>query len=403
MNAMPVRRARCSMLVRRRSPSRRKGAVPLFLVALILSAAAIVVAQAPQPKLKVLSPADGSLISGPVVLRADVDPPQSASSVVFFVDGRQVCTATGAPFECSWDAGSVIVAHQIRVVANLANKRRIIQTIRTKELGYTDNVDVDVVQVTATVLDHNGHYVKGLPRSAFHVFEDDKPQAITHFTSEDVPLELIVGVDISGSMAPAMPKLKSAVKELLNTVPARDQVTLMGFNDTVFSLTRSGTPPADRAKAIDRLAAWGGTALYDVILKSIEMAGRRVGRKAIVVFTDGEDEGSHAVITDVEQRLQSSDATLYMIGQGRGVTLDPLKRIMERLSKPTGGRALFTESIDELHDAFNNLLDELSQQYLLGYPPVHNVRDDTFRRIKVSVDGGYQVRARNGYLASTHK
>lgn len=422
MTAMPVRPARCSMLVRRlapsprqevvslfRRPSREKGGRPFFAVPQLvlsiglLSAAALVVAQAPEPTLKVLAPADGSFISGPVVLRAEVDPPESATSVVFSVDSRQVCTVTAAPFECRWDAGPVIVAHQIRAVANLADKHRIAKVIRTKELGYTDNVDVDVVQVTATVLDRNGHYVKGLPVSAFHVFEDDKPQTITHFTSEDVPLELIVGVDVSGSMATAMPKLKSAVKELLNTVPARDQVTVMGFNDTAFSLTRPGTPPADRTKAIDRLAAWGATALYDVVLKSIDMAGRHVGRKAIIVFTDGEDEGSHAVLPDVEQRLQSSDAMLYMIGQGRGVTLEPLKRIMERLSKPTGGRALFTESIDELHDAFNNLLDELSQQYLLGYPPPHNVHDDTFRRLKVSVDGGYQVRARQGYRASIKK
>ena len=353
--------------------------------------------------MQVLSPADGSLISGRVALRAEVDPVTSATSVVFFVDGRQVCTVSAAPFECTWDAGSVVIAHQIRVVANLTNKSRIFGTIRTKELGYTDSVDVDVVQVTATVLDHNGHYVKGLPPSAFHVLEDDKPQTITHFTSEDVPLDLIVAVDVSGSMSAAMPKLKNAVKELLNTVPAGDQVTLIGFNDTVFSLTRPGTQPADRAKAIDRLAAWGGTALYDVILKSIDMVGRQVGRKAIIVFTDGEDEGSHAVLTDVEQRLQSSDATLYMIGQGRGLTLEPLKRIMERLSKPTGGRALFTESIDELHAAFNNLLDELSQQYLLGYPPVHSAHDDTYRRIKLNVDGGYQVRARQGYRASPAK
>jgi Ca-activated chloride channel family protein len=356
-----------------------------------------------QAKLQILSPADGSLVSGPTVIRAEVDPTSIASSVVFFVDGRQVCTVTAVPFECHWDAGSAIAGHQIRVVANLSNKSRIVRTIRTKELGYTDKIDVDVVQVTATVLDNRGHYLKGLQQSAFHVLEDDTPQTITHFASEDVPLELIVAVDISGSMAPAMAKLKSSVKELLSTVPARDQVTLIGFNDTVFSLGRPGTPAADRAKAIDRLAAWGGTALYDVILRAVDMAGRQVGRKAIIVFTDGEDEGSHAVLSDVEQRLQSSDATLYLIGQGRGISLEPLKRIMERLSKPTGGRALFTESIDELHDAFNNLLDELSQQYLLGYPPTHSVRDDTFRRIKVSVDGGYQVRARQGYRAAPTK
>jgi Ca-activated chloride channel homolog len=275
--------------------------------------------------------------------------------------------------------------------------------VRTKGVAFAEKVDVDVVQVTATVLDGRGHYVKGLPRSAFHVSEDDQPQTITHFASEDVPLELIVAVDVSGSMTAAMPKMKLAVKEFLGTVPARDRVTLIGFNDSVFTLTRNTTNQADRVKAVDRLAAWGGTTLYDVILRSIDMLGRQVGRKAIVVFSDGEDEGSHAVVTDVEQRLQASDVTLYMIGQGRGVTMEPLKKVLDRLSRPTGGRALFTDSIDELHDAFNDLLQELSQQYLLGYPPTKSVRDDTYRRIKVSVEGGYQVRARQGYRASPEK
>ena len=180
-------------------------------------------------------------------------------------------------------------------------------------------------------------------------------------------------------------------------------MTLLGFNDSVFALVRGATNPADRLKAVDRLAAWGATALYDSILHGMEMLGRQVGRKAIVVFTDGEDEGSHALMTDVEQRLQASDVTLFMIGQGRGVTMEPLRKIMERLSRPTGGRALFTDSIDELHEAFRDLLDELSQQYLLSYPPTNSARDDTFRRIKVTVDGKYQVRARQGYRASPNK
>src|SRR4029077_7123563 len=98
--------------------------------------------------------------------------------------------------------------HQIRVVANLASGRRIVLPIRTKGVAYTEKVDVDVVQVTATVVDRGGHYVKGLPQSAFHVSEDDRPQTISHFAAEDVPLELIVAVDISGSMAPSMAKMK---------------------------------------------------------------------------------------------------------------------------------------------------------------------------------------------------
>jgi VWFA-related protein len=378
--------------------------VALVGAAAIGASALIFAAQAAenQPPLRILSPNDGSFVSGAIVLRAEIDP-SAVSSVVFFADGRQVCTVTQSPFECSWDAGKTIAEHQVRVVGNLAAGGRVVRTVRTKGVGYTEKVDVDVVQVTATVMDGRGHYVRGLPQSAFHVSEDDRSQTITHFASEDVPLELIVAVDISGSMTTAMPKLKQAVKEFLNAVPARDRVTLLGFNDTVFSLTRASTVPADRVKAVDRLAAWGGTALYDVILRSIDMAGRQVGRKAIIVFTDGEDEGSHAILPDVERRLQASDVTLYMIGQGRGVTIAPLQKIMEQLARPTGGRALFTDSIDELHDAFNDLLAELSQQYLLGYPPTNAVRDDTFRRIKVNVDGPYLVRARQGYRASTAK
>ena len=92
--------------------------------------------------------------------------------------------------------------------------------------------------IIATVTDHNGHFVSGRPRSAFHVAEDGKPQKIRTSAPEDVPLELVVAVDVSGSMTPAMPRLKAAVKEFLGAVPSRDQVTLIGFNDSIFALTR---------------------------------------------------------------------------------------------------------------------------------------------------------------------
>ena len=351
------------------------------------------------PQLRIVSPADDAYLTGPTLLRAAIMPAESVTAVTFFVDGRQVCALTKPPFECEWDAGAAITGHQVRAVATLAGGSRIVQTMRTKSVGYVERVDVDVVQVTVTVSDDRGKFVRNIPRSAFHVFEDGRRQAITHFASEDVPLELVAAVDISGSMAPAMPKLKKAVKEFLGDVPSRDQVTLLGFNDNIFTLTRKTTDPAERIKAVDRLAPWGSTALYDVLLRGIEMLGRQTGRKALIVFTDGEDQGSHATISDVERRLQSSDVTLYMIGQGRGVTLAPLRKIMERLSLPTGGRALFTDSIDELHTAFADLLDELSNQYLFGYQSTNSKRDDAWRKIKVDVDGHHDVRARQGYRA----
>jgi len=360
-------------------------------------------AQPQTDTLQIVSPAPDSFVNGATLLRARVDPDGAAESVAFFVDGRLVCTIAKAPFDCEWDAGPMVAEHQVRVVANLAGGGRLIQTRRTKALGFAENVDVDVVQVTVTVSDGHGRFIRGLPRSIFHVAEDGRPQKITHFASEDIPLELVVAIDISGSMTPSMPKLKKSVKEFLSAVPTTNQVTLLGFNDNIFTLTRKTMDPAERVRAVDHLAPWGSTALYDVILRGVDMLGRQTGRKALIVFTDGEDQGSHATIADVERHLQSSDVTLYMIGQGRGITLEPLKKVMGRLATPTGGRALFTDSIDELHDAFTDLLDELANQYLLGYASPNEAHDDVWRRIKVEVDGHHDVRARQGYRAASGK
>jgi Ca-activated chloride channel homolog len=381
------------------TPAGLPSCIPAFVWLTVVLLAAESHGQQPSPEVRLLSPEPDSYVSGVVILRADVEPSTSVAAVAFFIDGRRTCEIKEPPYECEWDAGANITEHQVRLVVTPTTGGRIVRTLRTRSLQFDEKVDVDAVQVTITVSDNNGRFVAGIPRSAFHVYEDGRPQTISHFTSENVPLELVTAVDISGSMTPAMPKLKKAAKEFLGAVPSRHQVTLLGFNDTIFALTRKTTDPAERMRAVDRLAPWGATALYDVILRSSDMLGRQIGRKAVVVFSDGEDQGSHVAIQDVERRLQTSDVTLYMIGQGRGVSQDYLKKIMVRLTAPTGGRAFFTDSIDQLHGAFEELLDELSNQYLIGYQPTNARRDDKWREIKVEVDGYRNVRARQGYRA----
>ena len=152
------------------------------------------------PRVQILSPGDDAYVSGPTLLRARVDPPGSVARIIFYADGRQVCELTKMPFECDWDAGPMIAEHQVRVAVTLVGGGRVVQTVRTKSVGYAERVEVDVVQVTVTVMDGKGHFVRGLPRSAFHISEDGQAQSISHFASEDVPLELVVAVDISGSM-----------------------------------------------------------------------------------------------------------------------------------------------------------------------------------------------------------
>lgn len=386
--------------------------MPFRLRLLVLAACGLVAdqprayaqaARDPLPSAQITAPERDSYATGVTWLRAAADESAAVQSVTFYVDGRQVCAVTSRPFECEWDAGSEVSAHQIRAIFSLAEGGRVARTVRTKGIGFADKVNVEVVQVTVTVIDDDGNFVPGLPRDAFSVTEDGKPQSITYFSSDDVPLEVVVAVDISGSMTSSMPKLKQAVKSFLGSVPSENAVTLLGFNDSVFALTRKSTDPAERMRAVDRLAPWGATALYDVIIRGIDMLGRQTGRKALVVFSDGEDQGSHVALEDVERRLQASDVTLYMIAQGRGVSQDYLKKTMQRLTTPTGGRTLTTESPDELHTAFSDLLNELSNQYLIGYPPTNSSRDDSWRDIKVRVQGQSHVRHRQGYRAVPYR
>jgi aspartokinase-like uncharacterized kinase len=103
-------------------------------------------AQSDEPRLTILSPPNDSFVSGPTVLRASVEPPGTATGVTFFADGRQICALTREPFECEWDAGPAIAEHQVRVVGTLGAGGRLVQTVRTKGVGYSERVNVDVLR-----------------------------------------------------------------------------------------------------------------------------------------------------------------------------------------------------------------------------------------------------------------
>jgi Ca-activated chloride channel family protein len=364
-------------------------------------ATAALARQQPAATLTIVSPADQSYVSGSVTLEARIDPASAAvQSVTIFADGRSVCVLRQPPWQCTWDAGVGVREHVVRVAALLGDGTRLVKTIRTRGTRFVESVDVDAVQVTVTVTDRRGKVVRGLPRTAFTVTEDGRPQKITAFASERIALEIVVALDVSQSMSPAIPVLKSASRGFLSALRPADQVTLLAFNDNIFTLARRSTNAAQRLKAVDRLAPWGGTALYDAILTALNVVGRQPGRRSIVVFTDGEDQSSIATMDRVRTRMETSDATVYTIGLGRGIREDTLKNVLQRLATMSGGRSFVTEKIDRLQRAFDEIIDELSAQYLLAYVPSNDRRDGTWRRIQVKVsDGEYQVRAREGYRA----
>jgi Ca-activated chloride channel homolog len=354
--------------------------------------------QAPEPALRIVFPKADDYASGPLVIRAAVEPQgQAVQSMTFFADGRQVCAVSRPPFECEWDAGSQVLEHVLRVVATVPGGRRLVQTLRTRGVEYAEAVDVDMVQVTVSVT-RDGKFVRDLPRDAFQVFEDDVRQPIGYFAAEHIPLELVVAVDVSGSMAGAIDQVKANVRRFLSALSPADRVTLAAFNDSLFVLAGPAASPAARLDAVDRLRPGGLTSLNEVIVRSFDLLGTQPGRRGLVMFTDGEDTSSRIPAEAVERRAEASDAVLYMIGQGRAVESPALKDLCERLARTSGGRAFFPRRLEDLGSAFDAIVEELSNQYLLAYAPHEARRDGKWHRLRVEVAGARgEVRARQGY------
>ena len=369
------------------------------LLAVCLATVAVESQQNPAATLIIESPEDGSYVSGPTPLRARVEPKNAGvERVSFYADGRLVCALDHPPFECPWDAGAGVLEHQVRVVAQVAGGVTLRKVVRTKGTEYADSVDVDIVQVTATVTDGSGRFVRNLKKDAFRILENGVPQTVSSFMAENIPLELVVAVDVSGSMADAMPEVKASVKKFLSALRPQDKVTLLAFNDNIFTLARPTVDLPARLKAVDRLAPWGGTAFYEVILRALEAQGHGTGRRAVVIFTDGEDRNSHVAIAEAERQLEGSDSVVYIVGLGQGAKVPALKTIIERLAKKSGGRAFYAETAKKLDEPFGQIVDELSNQYLLGYPPTNDKKDGVWRTLRVELaNKDLKVRARQGY------
>jgi len=358
--------------------------------------------QAASPRIVFTMPAEGEHAAGLIPVTIKLEPPGVPfKSVRLYADGRLLCTVERPPIACPWDAGTQVVAHVLSAVVTLADGQIIRGKISTKGIpGYIEGVDVDVVHITTLVRDGSGAFVRDLKLTDFRVADRGVRQTISFFPPPgDVPLEIIVAVDISGSMTAAMPQVKSAVKKFVSALRPKDQQWLMAFNDSPITLAGPTAGLEERLRKVDWLAPWGGTALYDVIVRAIDQMGSRGSRRVLVVFTDGEDRDSILAQAAVERRLEMSDVLLYVIGQGQARQVEELKTVLRRLAERTGGLAFF-EDLDALDGVFAGILEELSNQYLLGFAPTDGTRDGSWHPLTVEVPGrGYQIRARQGYRA----
>ncbi|MGH9687029.1 MAG: VWA domain-containing protein [Candidatus Acidiferrales bacterium] len=281
-------------------------------------------------------------------------------------------------------------------------------------------VRTNVVNVFVTVRDHHNAIITGLNKSDFKVFEDGVEQKVAYFNKEmNLPLTLAILMDTSGSMSNTLSAEQDAASRFVREViHKRDEAIVMSFDLDVNLLADFTEDPNVLENAIrsTRINAAGpvitagtvpqngviGTDLYDAIyLACTSELSSQAGRKAIIVLTDAEDNGSKETLDDAIEAAQKADTVIHVIlivdpsattGVGPGVAHD--------MAEQTGGRVIRVHNDSSLEKAFDEISEELRSQYVLGYYPTNTRRNGTYRKIKVEVDQPRaKILARKGYYA----
>jgi VWFA-related protein len=361
---------------------------------------AVAAAGQQQPSVKILTPASGDYVTGPTVISVAVTAgSDTLTSLVVQANGARVCQLAKPPFRCEWDAGAVVRLHQIRAVATFASGARMVDNVRTSAVDATDEASVRSVLVGTTVKDGRGRAVPDLPREAFELRVNGKVTPVTFFGSEELPLDVLVALDISGSMAAHLPKVRLAVRAFTESLRSQDRLALAAFNTGLFVLAPLATPGDAHLKAAERLASFGGTAFHEAMSAGLSVLPAAAGRRVMIFFTDAEDRLSQASAEQAERALLSENVLFYVVGHG-AAREQPRKDMLERLCERTGGKAVFIDDLSDLRRAFTELVQDLKTQYTLGFDPDADAKG--WQPIEVRVrDRKMKVRAREGNAAGT--
>ncbi len=294
----------------------------------------------------------------------------------------------------------------------------------------TLKVSVNAVQLFFNVKDKHGALIPNLTKEDFEIFEDKQPQAIKYFAAEsNLPLTLGILIDSSASQLRVLDMEKEVGGAFLKQILTdKDEAFVIDFNVDA-SLLQDFTRDVSRLqRALNSVkinagfstgpipgagggpvptAQQAGTVLYDAVyLSAHDMLAKETGRKAMILLTDGQDEGSRLKIQDAIEAAQKSDAIVYvLLCADRGSYFSSGMMYngefdMRKLTEATGGRVINVgNKFDKLREAFEQIAAELRSQYNIGYTPTNTKLDGTYRKLEIKNKQGYKIQARAGYYA----
>jgi VWFA-related protein len=291
-------------------------------------------------------------------------------------------------------------------------------------------VDVNVVNILTSVRDRRGALVPNLEEKDFTILEDGKAQNIKYFTKEtDLPLTIGLLIDVSGSQRNLIDIERNAASQFFSQVlRKKDEAFLISFGEESELLQDYTGSPRLLSEGLNHLQVSSGvggigpgpvptasqprgTVLYEsVYLAANDKLKSEVGRKVIVIITDGVDEGSRTTISQAIEAAQKADAVIYSIdyydpgayNNGFGISFGGGggEGVLKKLSDETGGRMYKVDRKHPLDQVFRELQEEMRSQYAIGYTPANDTKDGSYRKIEVKLSNkDLKAQARKGYYA----
>jgi Ca-activated chloride channel family protein len=269
-----------------------------------------------------------------------------------------------------------------------------------EEVGEGDVVHItaSLVSVPVSVIDRQGKYVVDLQQKDFRIYEDGVEQLITHFSNIDQRFSVVLLLDTSGSTAAFLEQMRGAAKSFVEQLRPLDTVQPVYFHGEIKPLTtKSINDPSLLSAAIDQMVPGPlnmGTRLYDAVDFAMSVLRPVSGRKAVILFTDGENTWGKATMKSTLHEAEESDILIYTLQYGDA----PAEKYLQQLAEKTGGRYFMAADGNTIRRSFSEVAEELRRQYVLGYHPNELVQRGQERKIRVKVNRRrVAVRARRSY------
>ena len=287
--------------------------------------------------------------------------------------------------------------------------------------GFKIGVEVNMVTVPVTVRKFEGGFVKGLPESAFHIYEDGQLQECSFFAQEKVPTRIAIILDNSGSVRTEWGTIKYSTKKFLENLAPEDAFALVSFNTEIRLKIDWGRRMDRLDPVLTSIYCKDNTKLWDAVWVASNDVFKGIReKKAMIIMSDGLDNDSSVSYEEALQAGIRSEAAIYVVSKTEAVrqmiTSDrSLQGIysavpqevfvqadlaLRRLAYETGGRVLYPNSFGQLDNVYAQVDEELRNQYTIGYISTNALKDGSYRHIEVKVDApGAQVSSRPGYYS----